>query len=1446
MRYSPVFSLGITEGGEIFSSAVDEDSMTAIDNQLYMLSGIPGDGVIEGFEVSNANNGNFQVNISNGKAKIDNIFVERPNDLQTDDPIVLTILANSNNYIYARLATLLDSDIDGVSPHPSSYTKVAYFSSTTNLGDIPSDSIRIANVITGSSSSNMTIDNSVKRIIALMAAKVQDVLEYYLLIHKHDNAAPLYISKIVLTTEVTKETTTIPGNNTIFVTSDGSWLDPNNTFPEIPVENSDTNISTMTDEQVQVRLNDLFSKIEVIVNNVVVDCYYNLNHKEGQIEFINPLPNNAVVKIKFYKNISRIQISDKLENYRLNSFDGSKITTGTLGTTVIPQISHTGRVKEKLLPYNKYNASTDDYYAYTVELLGHSYQSLIYIYSIFVSEDRIYLGTSKGLLKSIDDGSSYSEISIDSYLDSPIVKMIYDIDSDFIFLMTYNNLGLLNSESGSVRNISEDSFAEEIVFIDIAKSELNNVLFAVTNAGLFRTMDFGDSWQFINVAQNNLKAVDVWGEDIIFVSSDKDLYKSSDRGITWSKISSFNYSIKKIKVVHENCIIITTENRVYITLNGGNNWNAITPNSDYGYIHNILYNANNDDVYILTSNGIFLTSINSVTANKKYILEIFSACIQGDRVYFGSKSNLLYNQVDLDDDFFGIYSSFGENRTPVLYLNDELINTGFWWYFKSKYKIIFEDLKRDNDVIKVADNFTQFIPENGAWDRSNIILKTSTSDRVRYKVEGILDKYAQNFVFTSSSSDPIDDDYYIINYDSNTVTFINPDSGASESINDIANENLGGISSKDFINPQNFSTNQYAGATSSEIFPSSENSSGSVAVASQNISPNQIINRNESSISQVRTSSFEPNINDVITVGYTKIIIYKNGQEINETIYSRDYSTGIITFNDQQDITDDFVITIFGTSISETGSKSHNDIDDDLSDNQFGMTHGSSNVFMNNLNHLTLAIKHALPYDVDGKKFESYMKNVYYHTFGVDLDSYYDKFNSTLDKNIAIEQEVLPESFHSVYSILRPKNQPNSLLLGTENGVWLTQDNGIVCNIKGEEEEIEIVYALSEPLTAVIYAGGNHSLHKSVDGGENWDTESCSDNYNLPSIVYDIYLAGDGKIYIATENGIYMNYGKNSAPEDMTDKNQESVWHQIAFDGIKVYGLSESEDNLIFAATIDGLYISNADVSSWSILGLSSISCRSVYYDYFRDVLYVGTNNGIYYSLNDGSTFINVGSISDKILTIKRDYFGAIWFGGISGLYRISPAKTISQTAFETISEISDIIFPIYALENNSIGKGYLVAGTKKGLMFINDSQINKILYAFPYLFMATNKGVFRIILNGSREWENTTSMLTDAIYNDIILLVSGVPGRLISGSDFGIIVSDDDGSSWTQTLSTDEAVLDVVEINTGVNAGVYVTTPLVIYKSIDSGLNWSEYLLASDFPGIEEFSQFFAVLEYI
>jgi ligand-binding sensor domain-containing protein len=240
--------------------------------------------------------------------------------------------------------------------------------------------------------------------------------------------------------------------------------------------------------------------------------------------------------------------------------------------------------------------------------------------------------------------------------------------------------------------------------------------------------------------------------------------------------------------------------------------------------------------------------------------------------------------------------------------------------------------------------------------------------------------------------------------------------------------------------------------------------------------------------------------------------------------------------------------------------------------------------------------------------------------------------------------------------------------------------------------------------------------------------------------------------------------------------------------------------------------------------------------------MYIGVKDGLYYSLNNGSSFI-ASNVTDTIISIEKDYFGAVWFGGINSLYRHSPAVSISQTSFNEVESVNDMVFPIYAIEKDNVTQGHVVFGSKKGLLFISDPKINKILFKDNYLFVATTEGIFRIKLDGSRNWVDVTDVFTNAAYYDIIKAVK--TNELIACADYGIIISDDNGASWMQYFVSSSAIIQLVEVNTGPDEGIYAVSSSKIYKSIDNGYNWSEYLSIEDFESVSEFRYFFAELSH-
>jgi len=1053
-------------------------------------------------------------------------------------------------------------------------------------------------------------------------------------------------------------------------------------------------------------------------------------------------------------------------------------------------------------------------------------------------ENTIYLGTSMGLLKSIDDGDEYNTLSLSSKLNSPITEIIRDVPSNTAFLMSYNGIATINLSTDNITNITDVFFAEEIIFYNMAKSAFNSALYVATNAGLLKTIDFGDTWQYVVLpdgTDKHIYAVSVVDDQILYISNSSNIYRSGDGGYNWSTLTNFgDNTVKRLLCLYDGFILAATETEVWVTRNNGTSWNQVNSSNSMGYIYNLVYDSNTGRIYILSSNGIFIMQNSfAITASQNYVIETFNAAVESgsSEMLFGTKNAVLYNYFGANDDFFGFKSQFGKNRTPIVYVNNASVLVNYYWYFIDGYKVVFKQPKSANDIIKIADSYQVFTPINGVWDRDNITFNTTTYDQVNYKVDGDLDRYSQIFVFSSNSSDPIDSATYTIDYNTNTITFLSSVSSGSS----------GGFSSSEFINAQNFSQKQIADETGGEVYSNTEATINDVAVTSVE---NTIFNVTQDSNEEIYMVAASPtrSADEIITVSLTRIDVYKNDQLVSPATYSRDYSMGLITFNTQQDATDIFAISVYGTSIINIGIRTHSEIDNALSQLETGLTNNMSDVFLNNLAHFTLALKHAIPYDSEGNKLEAYMKNVYYHSFGVDPNSDYDVFHSTLDKNISVEQNILPETFKSVYSVLRLNFYPRDFLIGTNNGIWRAKDRAIIYNCLTENQDVELVLALNESLLTMLHAGSNDGLYQSIDFGETWQAASCNINYDLPDVVYDIFTAINGKIYMGTNDGIFMNYGRNLTPDVDQDDADSSPWIQVGLSGKKVYGISEDENQEVILAAEDGLYRYYEGL--WVLIGLSGIQCRVVFYDYLRDVLYVGIKDGLYYSLDNGSNFIAVNNVTDTIISIAKDYFGAVWLGGINTLYRVSPAVALSQVAFQIVSSINDSIFPIYAIDKDSVTQGHVVVGSKRGLLFISDPKINKILMKNNYLFVATSEGIFRITLDGSRDWVEVTSDLTTAIYYDIITATE--TNNLIACADYGIIISDDNGTLWIQYFASPEAITQLVEVNTGPDEGIYALSASKIYKSIDNGYNWTEYLSIADFPSLAEFTYFFAVLQYM
>lgn len=133
MRRTPQYQLPFNQTGDLYSASADRERMVVVDNQLYDLSEIVGDGVLEGWTVSPA--GGLVITVAKGKGFISSVMHETLSSKN------LTLLPNVESIIYMRSNMFSGSGGFPISVEgPPSNRASASFTDTT----IPADPTGLA------------------------------------------------------------------------------------------------------------------------------------------------------------------------------------------------------------------------------------------------------------------------------------------------------------------------------------------------------------------------------------------------------------------------------------------------------------------------------------------------------------------------------------------------------------------------------------------------------------------------------------------------------------------------------------------------------------------------------------------------------------------------------------------------------------------------------------------------------------------------------------------------------------------------------------------------------------------------------------------------------------------------------------------------------------------------------------------------------------------------------------------------------------------------------------------------------------------------------------------------------------------------------------------------------------------------------------------------------
>ncbi len=268
-------------------------------------------------------------------------------------------------------------------------------------------------------------------------------------------------------------------------------------------------------------------------------------------------------------------------------------------------------------------------------------ENFINVIALSGDSETVYVGTTDGLFRGIDRGSTWERIFRGvGDLENAVFSIAINLrDSEIIIIGTMSGI-FVTEDRGRKWSKAKNLQAQSIVTSIATDGSNHNILYAASGDGVYKSFDSGASWnriyELITPEEDYQYLFEDEDEDIskiryviktrdilvdpedyrnIYLATSNGLFISSDKGISWKRLNSpglLSINIRSITAADNNALYAATDRGVYKYINDSARWLALSGGISTTDIHSLDYSKHtgNDNVVLwsATGHGIFKTA----------------------------------------------------------------------------------------------------------------------------------------------------------------------------------------------------------------------------------------------------------------------------------------------------------------------------------------------------------------------------------------------------------------------------------------------------------------------------------------------------------------------------------------------------------------------------------------------------------------------------------------------------------------------------------------------------------------------------------------------------------------------------------------------------------------------------------------------------------------------